>query len=234
MSSITLSKALNAGLRKSLESDPKVMIMGEDVGKLGGVFRVTDGLQKDFGEHRVVDTPLAEAGIIGTAIGLALRGYRPVCEIQFDGFVFPAFDQIVSQLAKMRYRSGGAVALPIVIRIPFGGGIGAVEHHSESPEAYFAHTPGLRVVACADPADAFAMIQLAIAADDPVIFFEPKRRYWDKAEIDTRRRWSPRSRSTGRGSCCRETTSPCSATGRWSAPASRRPSRPARTAGRSR
>ena len=185
MSSITLSKALNAGLRKSLESDPKVMIMGEDVGKLGGVFRVTDGLQKDFGEHRVVDTPLAEAGIVGTAIGLALRGYRPVCEIQFDGFVFPAFDQIVSQLAKMRYRSGGTVALPIVIRIPFGGGIGAVEHHSESPEAYFAHTPGLRVVACADPADAFAMIQLAIAADDPVVFFEPKRRYWDKAEIDT-------------------------------------------------
>ena len=185
MSSITLSKALNAGLRKSLESDPKVMIMGEDVGKLGGVFRVTDGLQKDFGEHRVVDTPLAEAGIVGTAIGLALRGYRPVCEIQFDGFVFPAFDQIVSQLAKMRYRSGGAVALPIVIRIPFGGGIGAVEHHSESPEAYFAHTPGLRVVACADPADAFAMIQLAIASDDPVVFFEPKRRYWDKAELDT-------------------------------------------------
>jgi 2-oxoisovalerate dehydrogenase E1 component beta subunit len=149
MSTITLSKALNAGLRRSLETDPKVMIMGEDVGKLGGVFRVTDGLQKDFGEHRVIDTPLAEAGIVGTAIGLALRGYRPVCEIQFDGFVFPAFDQIVSQLAKMRYRSRGAVALPIVIRIPFGGGIGAVEHHSESPEAYFAHTPGLRVVACA-------------------------------------------------------------------------------------
>ncbi len=186
MSSITLSKALNAGLRKSLESDPKVMIMGEDVGKLGGVFRVTDGLQKDFGEHRVVDTPLAEAGIVGTAIGLALRGYRPVCEIQFDGFVFPAFDQIVSQLAKMRYRSRRQrCRCPIVIRIPFGGGIGAVEHHSESPEAYFAHTPGLRVVACADPADAFAMIQLAIAADDPVVFFEPKRRYWDKGEIDT-------------------------------------------------
>ena len=185
MSTITLSRALNEGLRRSLESDPKVMIMGEDVGKLGGVFRVTDGLQKDFGEHRVVDTPLAEAGIVGTAIGLALRGYRPVCEIQFDGFVFPAFDQIVSQLAKMRYRSGGNVALPIVIRIPFGGGIGAVEHHSESPEAYFAHTPGLRVIACADPADAFAMIQLAVAADDPVVFFEPKRRYWDKGEIDT-------------------------------------------------
>ena len=159
--------------------------MGEDVGKLGGVFRVTDGLQKDFGEHRVVDTPLAESGIVGTAIGLALRGYRPVCEIQFDGFVFPATDQIVSQLAKMHYRSRGRVTLPVVIRIPCGGGIGAVEHHSESPEVFFAHTAGLRVVACADPAEAFAMIQLAIACDDPVIFFEPKRRYWDKDEVDT-------------------------------------------------
>jgi 2-oxoisovalerate dehydrogenase E1 component beta subunit len=185
MSKITLSRALNEGMRRALEADPKVMIMGEDVGKLGGVFRVTDGLQKDFGEHRVVDTPLAESGIVGTAIGLALRGYRPVCEIQFDGFVYPAVDQIVSQLAKMRYRSGGRVSLPVVIRIPFGGGIGAVEHHSESPEVFFAHTAGLRVVACADPADAFAMIQVAIASDDPVIFFEPKRRYWDKSEVDT-------------------------------------------------
>jgi 2-oxoisovalerate dehydrogenase E1 component beta subunit len=185
MTRLTLSRALNEGLRRSLETDPKVMIMGEDVGKLGGVFRVTDGLQKDFGEHRVVDTPLAESGIVGTAIGLALRGYRPVCEIQFDGFVFPATDQIVSQLAKMRYRSQGNVALPIVIRIPFGGGIGAVEHHSESPEVFFAHTAGLRVVACSDPAEAFTMIQLAIASDDPVIFFEPKRRYWERAEVDT-------------------------------------------------
>ncbi len=184
MTRITLSRALNEGMRRSLEGDPKVMIMGEDVGKLGGVFRVTDGLQKDFGEHRVMDTPLAESGIVGTAIGLALRGYRPVCEIQFDGFVFPATDQIVSQLARMRYRSGGLVSLPVVIRIPFGGGIGAVEHHSESPEIFFAHTAGLRVVACADPADAFTMIQLAIACEDPVIFFEPKRRYWDKAEVD--------------------------------------------------
>jgi pyruvate dehydrogenase E1 component beta subunit len=185
MTSLTLSKAINAGLRRALESDPKVMIMGEDVGKLGGVFRVTDGLQKDFGEHRVVDTPLAESGIIGTAIGLALRGYRPVCEIQFDGFVYPATDQIVSQLAKMRYRSRGRIALPVVIRIPFGGGIGAVEHHSESPEVFFTHTAGLRVVACADAADAYSMIQLAITSDDPVIFFEPKRRYWDKGEVDT-------------------------------------------------
>jgi 2-oxoisovalerate dehydrogenase E1 component beta subunit len=182
---LTLSRALNEGLRRALESDPKVMIMGEDVGKLGGVFRVTDGLQKDFGEHRVVDTPLAESGIIGTAVGLALRGYRPVCEIQFDGFVFPAFDQIVSQVAKMRYRSRGKVTLPMVIRIPFGGGIGAVEHHSESPEALFAHIPGLRVVACGDAAEAFTMIQQSIASEDPVIFFEPKRRYWDKADVDT-------------------------------------------------
>jgi 2-oxoisovalerate dehydrogenase E1 component beta subunit len=185
MTALTLSKALNEGLRKSLEADPKVLIMGEDVGKLGGVFRVTDGLQKDFGESRVVDTPLAESGIVGTAIGLALRGYRPVCEIQFDGFVFPAFDQIVSQLAKQRMRSLGRVTMPVVIRIPCGGGIGAVEHHSESPEVHFVHTAGLRVVACSGPADAYTMIQQSIACDDPVIFFEPKRRYWDKAEVDT-------------------------------------------------
>jgi 2-oxoisovalerate dehydrogenase E1 component beta subunit len=184
MTTLTLSRALNEGLRKALENDPKALIMGEDVGKLGGVFRVTDGLQKDFGEARVIDTPLAESGIIGTAIGLALRGYRPICEIQFDGFVFPAFDQIVSQLAKMRYRSLGTLSLPVVVRIPFGGGIGAVEHHSESPEALFAHTPGLRVVACGDPADAYAMIQQSVLSDDPVIFFEPKRRYWDKTDVD--------------------------------------------------
>ena len=184
MTTLTLSKALNEGLRKALENDQKVLIMGEDVGKLGGVFRVTDGLQKDFGEDRVFDTPLAESGIIGTAIGLALRGYRPICEIQFDGFVFPAFDQIVSQLAKMPFRSLGKLRLPVVVRIPFGGGIGAVEHHSESPEALFAHVAGLRVVACGDPADAYAMIQQSVNSDDPVIFFEPKRRYWDKTEVD--------------------------------------------------
>jgi 2-oxoisovalerate dehydrogenase E1 component beta subunit len=181
----TLAKALNTGLRAAMEADPKVLVMGEDVGKLGGVFRVTDGLQKDFGEDRVVDTPLAESGIIGTAIGLALRGYRPVCEIQFDGFVYPAFNQLVSQLAKMHYRSQGRVRMPIVVRIPFGGGIGAVEHHSESPEAYFAHTAGLKVVACSSPTDAYWMIRQAIASDDPVVFFEPKRRYWDKADVDT-------------------------------------------------
>src|SRR6201990_2634349 len=184
MTKLTLSRGLNEGLRKALENDPKVLIMGEDVGKLGGVFRVTDGLQKDFGEARVSDTPLAESGIIGTAIGLALRGSRPVCEIQFDGFVYPAFDQIVSQLAKMRYRSQGHVSLPVVIRIPFGGGIGAVEHHSESPEAYFAHTAGLKVVAVSTPADAYFGVQQAIASPDPVIFLEPKRRYWERAEVD--------------------------------------------------
>ena len=185
MTTLTLAKGLNHGLRAAMERDPKVLVMGEDVGRLGGVFRVTDGLQKDFGEDRVVDTPLGESGIVGTAIGLCLRGYRPVCEIQFDGFVYPGFDQIVSQLAKMHYRSGGKVNLPVVIRIPFGGGIGAVEHHSESPEAYFAHTAGLKVVSCSNPADAYWMIQQAIASDDPIIFFEPKRRYWEKGEVDT-------------------------------------------------
>jgi 2-oxoisovalerate dehydrogenase E1 component beta subunit len=185
MVQVTLGKAINLGLRRAMEADAKVLMMGEDVGKLGGVFRVTDGLQKDFGEDRVIDTPLAESGIVGTAIGLALRGYRPVCEIQFDGFVYPAFDQIVSQLAKMPMRSLGHIRLPVVVRIPFGGGIGAVEHHSESPETYFAHTPGLKVVICSNPIDAYWMIQQAIASDDPVIFFEPKRRYHEKAELDT-------------------------------------------------
>ncbi len=185
MTQLTLAKALTNGMRRAMEDDPKVLVMGEDVGKLGGVFRVTDGLQKDFGEDRVIDTPLAESGIVGTAVGLALRGYRPVCEIQFDGFVYPAYDQIVSQVAKMRFRSLGKLPMPIVIRIPFGGGIGAVEHHSESPEAQFAHTAGLKVVACSNPADAYWMIQQSIASDDPVIFFEPKRRYWEKADLDT-------------------------------------------------
>ncbi|WP_028924370.1 alpha-ketoacid dehydrogenase subunit beta [Pseudonocardia acaciae] len=184
MAKVTMAKALNNGLRAAMEADPKVLVMGEDVGKLGGVFRITDGLQKDFGEQRVLDTPLAESGIIGTAVGLAIRGFRPVCEIQFDGFVFPGFDQIVSQLAKLRFRSQGRVPMPVVVRIPFGGGIGAVEHHSESPESLFAHVAGLKVVACGNPVDAYWMIQQAIECDDPVLFFEPKRRYWEKAELD--------------------------------------------------
>jgi 2-oxoisovalerate dehydrogenase E1 component beta subunit len=181
---MSLGKALNAGLRHAMARDPKVVLMGEDIGKLGGVFRVTEGLQDEFGAPRVIDTPLAESGVVGTAVGLAMRGYRPVCEIQFDGFVYPAFDQIVSQVAKLRYRTEGRVAMPITIRIPYGGGIGAVEHHSESPEAYFAHTAGLRVVTCSNAADGHRMIQQAVASDDPVVFFEPKRRYWDKGEVD--------------------------------------------------
>jgi 2-oxoisovalerate dehydrogenase E1 component beta subunit len=181
---MTLAKALNSGLRKALEDDAKVLLMGEDIGRLGGVFRVTDALQKDFGEDRVIDTPLAESSILGTAIGLAMRGYRPVAEIQFDGFVYVAFDQIVSQLAKMHARSDGHVKMPVTVRIPYGGGIGAVEHHSESPEAYFAHTAGLRVLTPSNPVDAFWLIQQAVVCEDPVIFLEPKRRYWDKAEVD--------------------------------------------------
>ena len=180
----TMVQALNEALRRSLDENPKTLVMGEDVGRLGGVFRVTDGLHKDFGEERVIDTPLAESGIVGTAIGLALRGYRPVVEIQFDGFVYPAFDQIVTQLAKMHARALGHIKLPVTIRIPFAGGIGAVEHHSESHEAYFAHTAGLKVVAPSNPADAHWMLRQAIASDDPVIFLEPKRRYWDKGQLD--------------------------------------------------
>ncbi|GAB3549095.1 alpha-ketoacid dehydrogenase subunit beta [Arthrobacter tumbae] len=184
MSTMTFGRAINAGLRRAMEDDPKVVLMGEDIGKLGGVFRITDGLQKDFGSHRVLDTPLAESGILGTAVGLAYRGYRPVVEIQFDGFIYPAFDQIVCQVAKLHYRTQGAVKVPLTIRVPFGGGIGSPEHHSESPEAYFTHTSGLRVVSVSNPQDAFVMIQQAIASDDPVLYFEPKRRYHVKGEVD--------------------------------------------------
>lgn len=181
---LTLSKSINEGLRRALRDDDKVVLMGEDIGELGGVFRVTDGLKSEFGPRRVVDTPLAEAGIIGTAVGLAYRGYRPVCEIQFDGFIYPGFDQIVAQVAKLHARTAGDVRMPITIRVPFGGGIGSVEHHSESPEAYFAHTAGLRVVSCSNPQDAYTMMRQAIACDDPVLFFEPKRRYWMKGDVD--------------------------------------------------
>ncbi|MFJ4223334.1 alpha-ketoacid dehydrogenase subunit beta [Microbacterium sp. NPDC089695] len=184
LETMPFSKALNAGLRKAMEDDDKVLLMGEDIGKLGGVFRVTEHLQRDFGDKRVLDTPLAESGIVGTAIGLAMAGFRPVVEIQFDGFVFPAFDQITTQLAKLTNRHEGALSLPIVIRIPYGGHIGAVEHHQESPEAYFAHTPGLRVVSPSTPNDAYWMIQEAIASNDPVIFMEPKSRYWPKGEVE--------------------------------------------------
>jgi 2-oxoisovalerate dehydrogenase E1 component beta subunit len=181
---LTMAKALNDGLRAALAANDRVLLMGEDIGTLGGVFRVTEGLKDEFGENRVLDTPLAESGIIGTAIGLALRGYRPVCEIQFDGFIYPGFDQITSQLAKLTARNEGNQSFPVVIRVPYGGHIGAVEHHQESPEAYFAHTAGLRVVSPATPHDAYWMIQQAIASDDPVLFFEPKSRYWPKGEVD--------------------------------------------------
>ncbi|TFB70962.1 alpha-ketoacid dehydrogenase subunit beta [Cryobacterium sp. Hz9] len=181
--SLPMTKALNAGLRRAMLDDPSVLLMGEDIGSLGGVFRVTEGLIAEFGDKRVLDTPLAESGIIGTAIGLAMRGFRPVCEIQFDGFVFPGFDQITSQLARMRNRHEGGLIMPVVIRIPYGGHIGSIEHHQESPEAYFAHTPGLRVVSPSNPHDAYWMMQEAITSNDPVIFFEPKSRYWPKGEV---------------------------------------------------
>ncbi|WP_284974966.1 alpha-ketoacid dehydrogenase subunit beta [Arthrobacter sp. efr-133-TYG-104] len=184
MATMTIAKAINEGLRASLTAYPKSLLMGEDIGHLGGVYRVTDGLIKEFGDDRVLDTPLAESGIIGTAIGLALRGYSPVCEIQFDGFVYPAFNQITTQLAKIYSRSLGKLSVPVVIRIPYGGGIGSIEHHSESPEALFAHTAGLRIISPSNPHDAYWMIQKAIECQDPVIFFEPKRRYWLKGEVD--------------------------------------------------
>ena len=224
---LTMAKALNLGLRRCLEDDDKTLIMGEDIGKLGGVFRVTDALQKDFGEHRVIDTPLAESAIVGTAVGLAMRGYRPVVEIQFDGFVYPAFDQIVSQLAKMHARSAGQVRLPIVIRIPYGGGIGAVEHHSESPEAYFAHTAGLRVVSPSQPGRRL----LDAAAGDRV------RRPGDLLRAEAALLGQGRGRRVGRardpavrrrGWPGRARTSRSPATARWCAPAwrPRRPPRP--------
>jgi pyruvate dehydrogenase E1 component beta subunit len=167
-----------------MRKDPKVLLFGEDIAELGGVFRVTEGLHAEFGSGRVQNSPIAESGIIGTSIGLAMRGYRPVAEIQFDGFIFPAFNQIVTQLAKLQNRSEGYLQMPVVIRVPVGGGIGAVEHHSESPEAYFAHTAGLRVVSPSNPNDAYWMIQQAIESTDPVLFFEPKRRYWQKGPVN--------------------------------------------------
>jgi pyruvate dehydrogenase E1 component beta subunit len=185
MTTMTIAKAITSGLREALANDPKTLVMGEDIGKLGGVYRVTEGLLAEFGADRVVDTPLAESGILGTAIGLCFRGYRPICEIQFDGFVFPAFNQITTQLAKIRTRSSGLLSAPVVVRIPYGGGIGSIEHHSESPEALFAHTPGLRIITPSNAHDAYWMTQQAVASQDPVIIFEPKRRYWLKGEVDT-------------------------------------------------
>ncbi|HTL40886.1 MAG TPA: alpha-ketoacid dehydrogenase subunit beta [Pseudolysinimonas sp.] len=190
-----MAKAINAGLAAAMEADDRVLLMGEDIGTLGGVFRVTEGLKAQFGENRVLDTPLAESGIVGTAIGLAMRGFRPVCEVQFDGFIYPGFDQITSALAKLTFRHSGAQSFPVVIRVPYGGHIGAVEHHQESPEAYFAHTAGLRVVSPATPGDAYWMIQDAITSNDPVLFFEPKARYQRRGDVDLDNRSLPMHKS---------------------------------------
>jgi 2-oxoisovalerate dehydrogenase E1 component beta subunit len=202
MPEATMAKALNSALRDSLEGDDRVLIFGEDVGRLGGVFRITDGLQDQFGEERIFDSPLAESGIIGTAIGLAMYGYRPVPEMQFDAFAFPAFQQIVSHLAKLHNRSRGTIKLPVTVRIPYGGGIGAVEHHSESPETYWAHTPGLLVATPGSPADAYSLLRQCIGLDDPVIFMEPKRRYWMKGAFETDARPLP----VGNAAVCAEGT----------------------------
>ena len=179
---LTMAQALNRALRDSMTDDESVVVFGEDVGPLGGVFRVTDGLSAEFGE-RCFDTPLAESGIVGVAIGMAMNGMRPVVEMQFDAFAYPAFEQIVSHVAKMRNRTRGKVALPMTIRIPYAGGIGGVEHHCDSSEAYYAHTPGLHVVAPSTPNDAYALLRESIASPDPVVFLEPKKLYWAKDEV---------------------------------------------------
>jgi 2-oxoisovalerate dehydrogenase E1 component beta subunit len=179
---VTMAAALNRALADSLAADDRVVVFGEDVGTLGGVFRITDGLAARFGEDRVFDTPLAESGIIGTAIGMAMNGLVPVVEMQFDAFAYPAFEQVTSHLAKLRNRTRGKVALPVVVRVPYGGGIGSVEHHCDSSEAYYVHTPGLRVVTPGTPADAYRLLRQAVTCPDPVMFLEPKRRYWAKEE----------------------------------------------------
>jgi 2-oxoisovalerate dehydrogenase E1 component subunit beta len=184
MSSITLGKALNLALRDTLATDDRMLIYGEDVGRLGGVFRITDGLQAEFGANRVFNTPLAESSIAAISVGLAIKGFHPVAEMQFDAFSYPAFNQVTSNIAKYSTRTGGACNMQLVIRIPYGGNIGAVEHHSESPETYYAHTAGLKVVTPSTPSDAYAMLVAAIRDPDPVIFLEPKARYWQKEDFD--------------------------------------------------
>ncbi|GAA1668260.1 putative pyruvate dehydrogenase E1 component, beta subunit [Citricoccus zhacaiensis] len=181
---VTMAKALNAALADALAADAGVVVFGEDVGTLGGVFRITDGLAARFGTERCFDTPLAESGIAGMSVGMAINGMRPVIEMQFDAFAYPAFEQIASHVAKMRNRTRGAVAMPIVIRIPYAGGIGGVEHHCDSSEAYYAHTPGLKVVTPATVTDAYLLLRAAIDSDDPVIFMEPKKLYFAKDRVD--------------------------------------------------
>ena len=184
MAEVTMGAALNQALRHSLEEDDRVLVFGEDIGKLGGVFRITDKLQEEFGEERVFDTPLAESAIMGVSVGLALAGWKPVPEMQFDAFSYPALDQVISHVAKYRFRSAATVSLPIVMRIPVGGGVGAAEHHSESPEVYYAHTAGLKVVIPSSPLDAFTLLVRSIRDPDPVVFLEPKGRYWSKESGD--------------------------------------------------
>ncbi|MBO0980120.1 alpha-ketoacid dehydrogenase subunit beta [Microbacterium sp. SD291] len=185
VATMSMAAALNLALADAIRTDDDVVVFGEDVGALGGVFRITDGLTARFGEDRCFDTPLAESGIIGTAVGMAMNGMRPVVEMQFDAFALPAFEQIVSHVAKLGNRTRGGMRMPIVIRIPFGGGIGGVEHHCDSSEAYYAHTPGLTVVSPSTPQDAYSMLRTAIASPDPVVFLEPKKLYWTKGEVDT-------------------------------------------------
>lgn len=182
--STTMAGALRLALHDAMLADPRVVVFGEDVGRLGGVFRVTDGLQAEFGPERCFDTPICEAGILGAAIGMAIAGLRPVVEMQFDAFAYPAFEQMVSQLAKMRNRTRGTASVPVVIRVPYGGGIGAVEHHSDSSEAYAAHTAGLHVYTPATVTDAYWMLRHALQQEDPVVFFEPKKHYWTEEMID--------------------------------------------------
>src|ERR1041384_2754136 len=177
MPTMNIIEAVRSALQTQMRADPRVVVLGEDVGKFGGVFRATSGLYDEFGADRVIDTPLAEAGIVGTAIGMALYGLRPVPEIQFGDYVYPAFDQIVNELAKFRYRSGGEYPAPVVVRMPIGGGIKGGHYHSQSPEAFFTHVPGLKVVCPSNPADAKGLLASAIRDDDPVIFLEPKLRY---------------------------------------------------------
>lgn len=184
MAELTMVQAINAALADAMAADDRVVVFGEDVGHQGGVFRVTDGLQQRFGPERCFDTPLAESAIVGAAIGMALRGFRPVPEIQFDGFTYPAFDQIVSHLAKYRNRSGGLVSMPVTIRVPSFGAIGSPEHHSESTETYWVHTAGLKVVVPSGAADAYSLLLDSIECDDPVLFLEPKRRYWAREEVE--------------------------------------------------
>ena len=180
---ITMGKALNQALSDALEHDSRVLVFGEDVGKLGGVFRISDGLQEKFGGERVFDTPLAEATIAATALGLAMKGFRPVAEMQFDAFSYPSFQQVTSNIAKYRTRTGGACDMQLVIRMPYGGNIGAIEQHSESPETYYVHTAGLKVVTPSTPRDAYALLSAAIFDPDPVIFLEPKSRYWMRQDF---------------------------------------------------